>query len=497
MATAQVKLNAVLPSATAKAKTQVGKSDTSFSDILSKENNVTTAKSSIKESKTDIASGKYSKEVDKVQTGSTDSQTVNKSGDRTDTGKNDIVYKAKDSTYQADKDAVKRIFTEEPEDDGEAQDENVKALMAVLAGMIADISRKTGADEATIKDFIATNNLTSENLLDINSWKSFVTEVNGLNDISAILTNDEAFKTLGDISEIINAHLTEMGQTTTGMTEGVADGKKTEEGLPESEKKDILSLGEILAKMFDKPKKEELVVTRKEAEVTETIEVDAEEPLVISSLMMDMNDAGAANTRSGFEQNNRNSGGDRQNTSVEVTGVSSQNLFDNIAANVQKLEGTGSLPEGTTARAILEQVTNQIKSLHAPDKTSIEIMLTPETLGKVAINVTSRRGVLQAEFRVETAEAKSALESQIANLKLNFENQGLKVDSVSVMISENGIGRDNQRKNTGEEGGRGNKRNRNFKLDVEEGLEDVSVLQEEAITAYTDNGTGNNINLGA
>ena len=281
------------------------------------------------------------------------------------------------------------------------------------------------------------------------------------------------------------------------MTEGVADGKKTEEGLPESEKKDILSLGEILAKMFDKPKKEELVVTRKEAEVTETIEADAEEPLVISSLMMDMNDAGAANTRSGFEQNNRNPGGDRQNTSVEVTGVSSQNLFDNIAANVQKLEGTGSLPEGTTARAILEQVTNQIKSLHAPDKTSIEIMLTPEILGKVAINVTSRRGVLQAEFRVETAEAKSALESQIANLKLNFENQGLKVDSVSVMISENGIGRDNQRKNTGEEGGRGNKRNRNFKLDVEEGLEDVSVLQEEAITAYTDNGTGNNINLGA
>ena len=80
MATAQVKLNAVLPSATAKAKTQVGKSDTSFSDILSKENNVTTAKSSIKESKTDIASGKYSKEGDKVQTGSTDSQAVNKSG---------------------------------------------------------------------------------------------------------------------------------------------------------------------------------------------------------------------------------------------------------------------------------------------------------------------------------------------------------------------------------------------------------------------------------
>ena len=63
MATAQVKLNAVSPSVTAKSKLQSVKADASFSDILNKENNV----SGSKEYKTNnIVSEKYSKDNSKV-----------------------------------------------------------------------------------------------------------------------------------------------------------------------------------------------------------------------------------------------------------------------------------------------------------------------------------------------------------------------------------------------------------------------------------------------
>lgn len=497
MATAQVTLNAVLPSAAAKAKPQAIKSDTSFSDILSKENNTAAAKGSIKEQKSDMASGKYSGTDKKAKALNTDSQAVNKPEGKTNADKNDASYKAKDSTYQADKDAAKRILAEEPENDGETQDENVKALMAILASLIADISRKTGTDEAAVKDFIVTNNLTSENLLDIDSWKGFVTEVNGLDNISAILTNDEAFKNLEDISEIINAHLDEMGQMTTGMTEGVTDENQAAKEVIEPDKKETIGLSEVLSRMFDRPKKSELIAGEKEVEAEDTIEKDMVEPAVIMPLSGSMNGGEAANTQAGFEHNKHNLKGDKQNASAEVTGVSSQNLFDNIAANLQKLEGTNSLPEGTTAKAILEQVTNQIHNLHAPDKTSLEFMLTPETLGKVAVNVSSKQGVLQAEFRVESAQAKAALESQMAELKLNFENQGLKVASVSVMISENGIGKDDQGRNTGEGEKKNSKRNRSFSLDGEEGIEGIDISSEGAVPVYTDSETGNNINLGA
>ena len=476
MATAQVKLNAVSPSVTAKSKSQPVKTDTSFSDILNKENNISGSKGGSKESKTNnIVSEKYFKESGK---------TPVKADKSTGSKVNEKVYAGKNATANKAKDAAEKNFVEEPEN-GEEQDEKVKNLMAILANIIAGISQKTGTDEAAVKDFIAENNLTSENLLDINSWKGFVTEVNGLDNISAILTNDEAFRELNDISEMLDKYLDEMGQMTAGMTEGVTDeGEKgvrlfSEEGI---------KLDELLEKSKN-------VLAGKEAGTEETVEKDTEEMSVIMPLMTDENGIEAAHTKSGFEQNSRSSQGEKQNASAEVTGISSQNLFDNIAANLQKLEGAGSLPEGTTAKAILEQVTNQIHNLHAPDKTSLEFMLTPETLGKVAVNVSSKNGVLQAEFRVESAQAKAALESQMVELKLNFENQGLKVESVSVMISENGIGNDDGNRNTGEEGKRNNKRNRNF--DIEEGIESISVSPEEAIRLYTNEDTGSNINLGA
>ena len=397
---------------------------------------------------------------------------------------NEKGYAGKNATAYKAKDAAEKNFVEKPEN-GEEQDEKVKNLTAILANIIAGISQMTGTDEAAVKDFIAENNLTSENLLDINSWKGFVTEVNGLDNISAILTNDEAFRELNDISEMLDKYLDEMGQMTAGMTEGVTD-----EG--DKEVKLITEEGLRLDELLEKSKN---VLAGREAGTEETVEKDTEEMSVIMPLMTDENGIEAAHTQSGFEQNSRSSQGEKQNAFAEVTGISSQNLFDNIAANLQKLEGTGSLPEGTTAKAILEQVTNQIHNLHAPDKTSLEFMLTPETLGKVAVNVSSKNGVLQAEFRVESAQAKAALESQMVELKLNFENQGLKVESVSVMISENGIGNDDGNRNTGEEGKRNNKRNRNF--DIEERIDSISVSPEEAIRLYTDEDTGSNINLGA
>ena len=289
-----------------------------------------------------------------------------------------------------------------------------------------------------------------------------------------------------------------MGQMTAGMTEGVTDETQVIKDLPANEQKEIVSFGEILAKMFDKPQKEELAVTSKETETEEPVKEDGGERVVITPLAVNTTGNETADTQSGFEQNSRTSQENKQVKPTEISGVPTQNLFDNIAANLQKLEGTASLPEGTTAKAILEQVANQIQNLHAPDRTSLEFTLTPETLGKVAINVSSKHGVLQAEFRVENADAKAALESQIAELKLNFENQGLKVANVSIMISENGIGRDDGGRNTGEEGKKNNnKRNRNFTLDGEDGIESISLSPEEAIAAYTDNGTGSNINLGA
>lgn len=493
MVTAQI--NAVSPAVSSKAKVQSVKADGSFSDILGKESAASASKGGTKEAKgsNSIVSEKYYKEDSKVE--ANNNQTTNKPNDKMNTDKKNDAYKAKDDSYKTTKDSSLGTAVEETES-GEGQDEKAESLMAIIASMFTQISDKTGIDETTVKDYIVNNDLTSADLLDINSWKGLVTEANGLNDISAILTNDEAFKDLGNISDIINAHLSEMGQMTSGMTEGVTDDAQIPETIVIPEEVAVKT-DELLTK-FVKGENVETDAPKEEASGKEVDEAVSAEELAAFSAMADKNAVAGAHTQSGFEQSNSNSRGDNQTTAVEGVSAPSQNLFDNIAANIEKLEGTNSLPEGTTARDILNQVTSQIKNLHAPDRTSLEFMLTPAMLGKVAVNVSSKNGILQAEFRVENAQAKAALESQIADLKLNFENQGLKVSEVSVMISENGIGSNDQGKNTGEEGKKNSgKRNRSFAIDGDEGIDYVMTSPEEAIRAYTDGDTGSNINLGA
>lgn len=78
------------------------------------------------------------------------------------------------------------------------------------------------------------------------------------------------------------------------------------------------------------------------------------------------------------------------------------------------------------------------------DVTSLQMQLYPEHLGKVSIQVVSKNGVLTAQIAAENEVAKAALESQLATLKESFDSQGIKVQSVEVMVSTNAFEQNQQ-----------------------------------------------------
>lgn len=92
-----------------------------------------------------------------------------------------------------------------------------------------------------------------------------------------------------------------------------------------------------------------------------------------------------------------------------------------------------------TSKSITDQVINQIKVTMKNDVTSLQMQLYPEHLGKVSVQVVAKNGVLTAQIAAENETAKMALESQLALLKESFEQQGLKVESVEVMVASKGF----------------------------------------------------------
>ncbi len=83
---------------------------------------------------------------------------------------------------------------------------------------------------------------------------------------------------------------------------------------------------------------------------------------------------------------------------------------------------------------ILEQITRQMEGLQSGSK--VNIVLNPESLGKVNIQLLSTKEGLMAQLTVTTQEAKDILMKGLDGLKDSLLAQGVGVDNVSVKVAD-------------------------------------------------------------
>ncbi len=148
---------------------------------------------------------------------------------------------------------------------------------------------------------------------------------------------------------------------------------------------------------------------------------------------------------------------------------------------------------GVNETDILDQIINQIKFTSDDAVKSMEIQLTPETLGKVNVLVSVREGVVTARLNVQNEQVKKALENQMITLKENFENQGVKVESVEITVQTNAFennqnfnNQNEQKNNTSKNRAKLNINGLNFDDDNDDELDDEqnSMLNENSSVEY-------------
>lgn len=174
---------------------------------------------------------------------------------------------------------------------------------------------------------------------------------------------------------------------------------------------------------------------------------------------------------------------DRQDSQNDITDFGNKNVqtgMSNLRGLTERIEElVADRADVETAENITKQVVNQVKLTMKNDVTSLQMQLYPEHLGKVSIQVVSKNGVLTAQIAAENEVAKAALESQLATLKESFDSQGIKVQSVEVMVSTNAF-EQNQQSNT-ENSDQEHRHGRQAKKNILTGLtgEDDSELPED------------------
>jgi len=161
-------------------------------------------------------------------------------------------------------------------------------------------------------------------------------------------------------------------------------------------------------------------------------------------------------------------------------------------------------PSEISKNDILAQINNKMQAQNINGTKKITLQLTPESLGKITIEIMKGKDGLQAKMLTDNYQVKDMLEKNIDGLKSTLANQGVTVNNVSVKVasasessSEFSFGRDNfegensQQQNfagTGERRGENNSQytkasNPELEMSDDETLTDNSTSEEIATEA--------------
>jgi flagellar hook-length control protein FliK len=88
-------------------------------------------------------------------------------------------------------------------------------------------------------------------------------------------------------------------------------------------------------------------------------------------------------------------------------------------------------------------ITNIVKNTQADTTSTARLLLKPESLGTVFVEITMKGNMAKLNIKADSREAVKSLESQIAALRDKLSQNGIKTESVDVrQRSDDGFARD-------------------------------------------------------
>ncbi|MBR5598371.1 MAG: flagellar hook-length control protein FliK [Lachnospiraceae bacterium] len=359
--------------------------------------------------------------------------------------------------------------------------------------MVEEVAKSFEITVEDVKAVLDELGLTELDLLNSENLTKVVLALNPDMDAFSLMTNEEMFgklKSLMNLAKDLNNQMAgqfqlsedDMAKLLQTIKEQM-NSQNVSEQVQESANNETSQLSEVVAKTTSEM-------------IPMDVEVDfPEEVLNESKVNTYAREANKlTDTTEGFEatvlpkadatESSKRGGSEAGNDFGQNTGQSFQQQFVNQLANaVEQASGTGST-YGVSGQEILQQITDYMKLHVNAETTEMEMQLHPASLGNIKVQLVSTEGVLSAIFTTENETVKAALESQLVQLKENFAQQGLKVESVEVNVSAQGFERSlDQQEQQGQnqfENSNSKKGNRRIRLD---GMTDGDVVLAEDIPA--------------
>lgn len=283
------------------------------------------------------------------------------------------------------------------EQDTDLDDNSTKIIEDITDILVKKFADELNVSEEEIRKALENLSLIPVDLLNHDYLCDIIMEVNGMSDSMDLITNSDLSGLVRNLEEITKSDL---------------DLLCGELGITVDELKDSINLiknnSYELNAVFD--------------EITEFDEnIGFEIPDVRHSDSDDKADSDFNETA-----NNSNANGyvssEGYNPSVNDT------LYDNQ---------TGISDYGVDVQEIYNRIGDYIRTSSSEELKEVELQLQPESLGTVQIRVMQREGSVSAEMIAQNDNVKAILESQLIQLKDDFDKAGITVNEIEVKVSTN------------------------------------------------------------
>lgn len=332
---------------------------------------------------------------------------------------------------------------------------NVNISGELVENIVKDVLK---LDDDQMDAILAAMGITVLQLLDPQILQQFVLTAEGAGDITDMLTSEMM---LADYQMILQqfAQMPEGVSEILAQMEPVSEDDADLQGILQeltavkSEQAPVVSDGEVLQKAVN---------TQEPAILGQTPSSDSSETM--------SGESNASSTES-FVQTSQ------PQTDASVEAVPFAQQFD-----LQGAREVQDAPMPNQSVQIIEQIVRQIRVSVTDTTSTMEMQLNPERLGKVLLTISAKEGMMTANFTVQTEEARLALESQMYQLRDTLEQKEIKVEAVSISVSDfsfaQGGGDDADSKNL--EQGDGKSRRFQFE-DSEEEAQEASDKEAERV----------------
>lgn len=409
------------------------------------------------------------------------------------TSKTDDFNKTEDAMQQSGDNTVQQT------DEASVSDGSAEEVEKAAEELVQDIAEEMDVTPEEVEEAMAVLGLTAVELFDVDNLRQLLLQISGSTDELSLVTNEELYGNLQNLFTVVEESLASL-QEELGLSEEELNAL-VEQMISENGESDM----QDTALVQDMPEadlegmKDYTVSVQKDGETVQ-VKVTVDDASGNKSVQEEVTDTSKAELQDARRMQTKDTSAD--------SGGREGNAADNAAGNpllqtpdkpIETVETPAPVSEGYQSMQtedIMNQIMDYMRINLKADSQQMELQLHPASLGTVNVQIASKDGAITAQFTTQNEAVRAVIETQLIQLKEQFEEQGIKVDAVEVTVASHEYGQQFSQDdaNTDQKQGKSAKSTRKINLDEIDEEDELSEMEEsERIAVEMMKANGNTV----